>query len=650
MRRLFPVFSRPAQRTALTLCLFVLSAAIFRMALYLNYHGDFKALDASQVLASLAVGLRFDASMAMVMVGLPLMFLHLPYRWSQHRLWQSIWHWCSYLMLLVFVFMMSADLIYFGNVHRHVGSEINILSADVASMVGLVLRQYQGSLLAFGAGALAAGWAWAYLYAYAVPSPASQVWWWRIVYVPVIFFPMLVVARGGIGGKPLSVGEAFFSGSPAQGYLALNGAFAMSRAFLESPPPLSTFMPDGEAFAVVQTYLAGEEKVFSTPGFPLHRSMHPAAKTRQPNVVVLMLESWGAQHIDALRSLNHQQPLGVTPNFDALARQGRLYSRFYANGQRSILGAESILASQPTFYGMPFLGEGIEQNRQSFLGEMARSQGYETIFLQSSERGSLRFDAIAARAGFGIYRGAEDMANLHDQPKPAGTWGTWDHNTLQAAHQLFSAARKPFLGFVFTSSTHTPWLVPDARFKKFNGGSDREAFRNSLLYADWALGELIAAAKQAGYFDNTVFVLVADHADEFLEHAEDIPNLYHIPLLIAGPGITPGIDDRIGSQFDILPTLIDLGGWQVDYAGLGRSLLDNSRMEARAALGVRDNVLDWIGTEGWVTHNLERSLGHSAGLSERAVAQMEQRLFSAYQTASKLQSTNRILPPGTVPR
>ena len=636
------IMTRAAPHAALLLLLFVLSAALFRLALYLHYAADFQALTAAEVLAAFGVGLRFDLSMAMVMMGLPLMFIHQPFGWSRHPLWQGLWHWAIYLALLAFVFMMWADLIYFGNVHRHVGSEINTLANDMGDMVGVALRQYALALALFAISALALGWLWRRI-GFA-PQAGSRPMWLRIVYVPLSLFFLLLVARSGVSGKPISVGEAFFSNNPAQGYLALNGAFAMSRAYLESPPSLKTFMPDAEAVALVQQQLAGDTSAFPLPEFPLFQRMRPPPKATKPNVVVLMLESWGAQHIDALRLLRGQAPLGVTPHFDALARQGRLYTRFYANGQRSILGAESILASQPTFPGMAFLGEGIEQNRQSFLGELARSQGYETLFLQSSERGSLRFDAIAARTGFATYRGAEDIANLHEKPKPADTWGTWDHNTFQAAHQLFAAARKPFLGFVFTSSTHTPWLIPDEKFRKYTGGTDREAFWNSLLYADWALGQLIEAAKRDGYFDNTLFVLTADHADEFVEQAQTIPNLYHIPLLIVGPGVSPGTDERLGSQFDILPTLIDLCGWQVDYAGLGRSLLDARRAPERASLGVRGNELDWIGTQGWVSHSLERSLGHAPGLSAADATQLERRLLATYQTAARLQTTNHILP------
>ncbi len=636
--------AHPYGRISILFLLFLLPATVVRLALYLGYHDDFSGLTAMQVLASFLVGLRFDFSMAVLVIGTPLLLMLLPFRWSHHVLWQHLWGWFVYLALLAFVLMMVVDAVYFGYVHRHVGSEINTLSADMDSMVSIALSQYRGALLLFIGGALLGAWLWRGVLAPIPARPARP--WLRLAILPAAFVFMLLVGRGGFSGKPISVGEAFFSDSLAQGYLALNGAFAMSRALTEAPPPLKTFMPQEQAVAVTQQYLAGGQSSFPNKAYPLFQPAHAVAAKPKPNVVVLMLESWGALHIDAMRQQIGLPPLGVTPNFDALAKQGRLYTKFYANGQRSIQGAEAILASQPTFPSMPFLGEGLEQNRQSFMGELARAQGYETFFLQSSDRGSLRFDAIAARAGFSTYRGAQDLPNLHERQKKASTWGTWDHNTFQEAHRLFAAAHKPFLGFIFTSTTHVPWLIPDERWHKYTGTSDREAFLNTLLYADWALGQFIEAAKKAGYYDNTIFVITADHADEFIEHVEYVPNLFHVPLLIVGPGINSGIDDRVGSQFDILPTLIDAGGWASAYAGLGRSLLDDTRKEARASLFVRGDVLDWITPRGWVSHDLTRRVGNSAGLKPNEVDGMEQNLLAIYQTTSQLQVGNRILPPG----
>jgi phosphoglycerol transferase MdoB-like AlkP superfamily enzyme len=620
---------------------------LMRVVLFLVYRDDFHSLGFLQVLESFAVGLRFDVSMVAMVVGIPLLLLlMLPFRWAHHVYWQRLWGWFIFITLLLMLFMMTGDTIYFGAVHRHVGAEIGTITSDMSSMLMLAVSQYSGALFLFGLTAVTGAFFWRYL-THHIPSAPNRIWL-RLVSILVGLLLLVILGRGGVTGKPISVGEAFFSNSLPQGYLALNGAFAIARALNDSVPPPKVFMPQTEAVARTHDYLAGKGVPFYDSNYPLYQQaragtpkIHPNTK---PNVIVLMLESWGAIHIDAMRKHMNLPPLGVTPNFDSLANNGRLYTRFYANGQRSIQGAAAVLAGMPTLPGMPFLGEGLEQNQQSFLGEIAQAQGYDTYFLQSSDRGSLRFDAIAARAGFSPYLANEDIPELHEHKKAASTWGTWDHNTFQEASKRFAAARKPFLGYVFTSTSHTPWLIPDSRWKKYNGGKDLDKALNAIYYADWALGELIASAKKTGYYDNTIFILLADHTSEFVENIDDAPNLFHIPLLIVGPGINGGIDERVGSQFDIMPTIMDLAGWSADHAGLGRSLIDNSRLNERAALGVRDNALTWITPKGWVSHDLTRRVGNSAGLNAKDSDEMEQNLLAVYQTSTRLELDNQIAP------
>ena len=645
MKRTGPLQHKNAYSRMLLIFLACLAPfTLMRMGLYLMHHNDFRSLGMLEVIAAFAVGLKFDISMLAMVVGIPLLvMLMLPFRWSHHVYWQRLWSWLIFICLMLLIFMMAVDSIYFGKVHRHIGAEINHIQSEIASLTMLAFSQYRGALLLFCLVAAAGAFFWRYL-THHIPEAPKRIWI-RCSSILAGLLLLLILGRGGINGQPISVGDAFFSNSLAQGYLALNGAFAVTRALNDIAPLPKVFMPQAEAMALTHDFLAGKGAAFYDRNYPMYRHAGAASREDKPNVVVLMLESWGAMHIDALRKQMHLPLLGVTPNFDKLAAQGRLYTRFYANGQHSIQGGAAVLAGMPTLPGMPFLGEGLEQNQQRFLGELAQALGYETLFLQSSDRGSLRFDAIAARAGFSSYLGNEDIPELHAHKKAASAWGTWDHNTFQEANRRFAAARKPFLGYLFTSSTHIPWLIPDERWKKYTGGRDLDRALNSIYYADWALGEFIAAAKQAGYYDNTLFVLLADHASEFVEDVENVPSLFHIPLLIVGPAIRPGVDERVGSQFDVIPSIVEMAGWSSDYSGLGRSLLDDSRQGERAALGVRDNALAWITGKGWLSHNLERRVGSSAGLSEAERDEMEKNLLAIYQAATRLQLDNRIAPP-----
>lgn len=628
------------------LCLIPFGVA--RLALYLVYFEYFKNLGLLDVALAFWVGLRFDLSIIASSMLLPGILMLLPFSWTQHAYWQRLWCWFIYLALLLLVVMLIADAVYFGEVGRHVGSEISTIRADIAPMLTLAIKQYSGLLLLFGCASLLGAWGW-HRIIHIVP-PAGKNRSLRLLGLLILLVFCVISIRGGWTNKPIRVSDAFFSNSAPQAYLTLNGAFAISHALAGNTPPVRDFMAQQDAIARTQKLLTGDHSAFKDPAYPLYQAADSqlkglaATSRKKPNVVVLVLESWGAQHIDAIRQHLQLPSIGATPNFDALAKQGRLYTRFYANGQRSIVAAEAILASLPTLPGMLFLGEGIEQNRQSFMGEMAQSQHYNTIFLQSDLRGSFHFNSIAARAGFSTYLGAEDLPELHPQPKPGLVWGTWDHNTLQQASNLFAHAQQPFLGYIFTSTTHAPFMVPEQRWRKYPETSELNKFLNSMYYVDWALAEMMASAKKAGYYENTIFIITGDHVSGLGSHREHTPNIYHIPLLIVGPGIIPGVDDRIGSHVDILPTIADLANWSAGYAGVGRSLLDTERIDERIALSVRGDVIDLISKRGWVSHNLKRSVGSGPDMRAADKSDLEQLLLAQYQTISHLMLENRIQP------
>ncbi|MDH4133796.1 MAG: LTA synthase family protein, partial [Gammaproteobacteria bacterium] len=451
-----------------------------------------------------------------------------------------------------------------------------------------------------------------------------------------------ILVRGGLGNKPLDVVDAFVEARPAAAYLSLNGPFAMSRALVNAKRIKTDFFEWKEAVARTREQLLAPGERWLNDDYPLLRA-RDAGSVRKPNVVVLMLESWDAQHIDVSRAHMGLKPYGVTPNFDALARHGMLFTRFYANGERSMDGLAALIAGYPTLPGTAYIGMGMEQNRLAYLGHMAKQEGYETVFLQSSKRRSFYVDSIAAMAGFDTYLGSEDIpASGHSTLVTER--GAWDHDTFQQAAKLFASAKKPFTGFIFTASTHLPFQSPGKRWEKFPPDSLENRFLNSLHYADWALGEFIATAKRDGWYDNTIFVLTADHVSGFAGRADDAPSLHHVPLLIVAPGLKPGTSRRIGAQVDVIPTLAQLGGWRTPHAGLGHSLLDPRRDASQGALCVRGGVVERIEDQGWVSHDLTRRVAASSGIREGDLKEMELRLLAMYQVGHTLLLRNRVAP------
>ena len=627
-------------RLGLLFLICLIPFTMVRALLYITNHSDFTSLSVSQVLSAFVVGLRFDASILALAVSLPFLLMLLPFGFSHRQWWQGIFGWSVYILLVFLIFLMITDLFYFSVVHRHAGPEVSALGADTATTISMAVKDYPLALALFTIAVVAGIRLWRLLL-FPIPKPPEKSWQ-RLVNMVVLLLVFAFIGRGGIQYKPISVSDAFFIDSAPAGYLALNGPFSILHAVAVDKPVVKDFMPQPEATRITQNWLRGSGDQFGDPEYPLLRVNAGESVAARPNIVVFLLESWDATNVDAMRAAEGKPTRGATPNFDTLAQNGRLYTNFHAVGQRSIDGIAALLSGIPTTPGMPSMGSGLEQNRLSFLGELAKVQGYSTIFLQSSNRGSFYVDAIAARAGFETYLGAEDIPELHTDKLHDSGWGTWDHSTLQAAHQLFSQEQKPFLGFIFTSSTHTPYSIPTERWRKFPGENGLENFLNTMYYADWALGEFIAAAKQAGYYDNTIFVLTGDHVSHFVDESDRLPNLYRVPLLLVGPGISPGIDNRVGGHLDVIPTLIDAAGWNTMYAALGRSLLDDERPQARAAFSVRASVVDWITADGWLSHNLQHRLGTSPALAPTRAEDMERHLTATFQIFTRALVENRI--------
>jgi phosphoglycerol transferase MdoB-like AlkP superfamily enzyme len=566
--------------------LVVYSAA--RVALYRAWPEHFAELDAAGVARACLGGVRFDLSIVAIGLAPALVALVLPFGFAARERWRALWGWWGFATLCVSAGLLIGDACYFGLVERHVGVELAALGDDVDLLVGMALRDYWPASLGLVAFALGAFFAWRKLLAWdarALAGARAPLW------APLALGVALVLAvRGNVSGKPIGVVNAFESGSLAEGYLTLNGPFSVWHASRSASPRAVEYLAWSDAVARVQREVLADGERADSPDLPVQRTPRAragladgraaargdgagAARGEKPNVVVVLLESWDALVVDAIRAEHSLEPLGLTPCFDALAGEGVLFPRFYAAGQRSMDGLSAVLCGFPTLPGMPYIGRGMEQSRLAFVGELARAEGYSTFFLQGSKRTSFRGDAIAALAGFDVYEGMEDVV-LHQAQQPMADWGSWDDDAFAETARLAREARKPFLGFVFTTSTHPPFQVPSSEFERFPPDGQRARHRNSIRYADWCVGRFVEGAKRDGWFANTVFVFVADHTSG-LEPGDGSPaSLHHVPCLVLAPGLAPKVERRIGSQLDLVPTIVELAGFTKSYSAFGRSLIE----------------------------------------------------------------------------
>lgn len=610
---------------------------LVRLGTMAAYPEAFESLSAIGRVHAFARGVRFDASITLALFGLPVLLLLLPVR---ARAWRLTWQWAGFVLLVALAVISIGNAIYFGQVGRHAGPEAAALPGELLALAGMALAEYRGPLVLFLAGVAAVGWTWKRLLDGEVRPSArpALAWFLAAAFVPV----SVVVIRGGFQGKPMGAADVFDGVPRPLGLLALPGAYSILHGFVSTEAVPTRFMAAGDASTLAQAALGSPRERFLDPDYPLLRYREEAARSgAKPNVVVLLLEGWHPGAIDVYRTAQGLPPLGSTPTFDGLAREGLLFTDFYANGQRSAESFSALLAGIPALPGVRYIGLGMEQNRLAYVGHLAKENGYRsTFFVRGAHRDSFRLDSIAHLAGFDRYLGYEDI-DAHDGLGKDHPWGASDERTFRRALDEIGRSEEPFLGFVFTLSTHRPWSSPGEALHLVPHDTDEHRYLNTVHYADHQLGRFLDAARTSDWYARTIFVLVSDHYPPLAERAAiDLPGRHRVPLLIVAPGLGPGVRDDPGSHVDLLPTIMDLAGWSGAHASLGHSLFEDHPGTAGTGPLVTGDLVTWIEGPHLVTHDLHRRTDASG--DPHAVAAMESRLLGILQVTLEALRTNRV--------
>ncbi|WP_232748868.1 LTA synthase family protein [Capnocytophaga stomatis] len=307
-----------------------------------------------------------------------------------------------------------------------------------------------------------------------------------------------------------------------------------------------------------------------------HREM-----TIKPNVVIFILESFGREYVGCMNT-NRNIPdyKSYTPFLDSLSKHSFVFDNAYANGRQSIHGMSSVYAGIPTFQVAYTSSPYVQQPTESVIS-IAKEMGYNTSFFHSAPNGSMGFLGFSNILGFDNYYGMTEYGNDADFD---GFWGIWDEPFLQFMNQEFNKKKQPFLGTIFTVSSHHPYKIPEKYEGKFDKGNVE--MHQCIQYTDYALKKFFESAKKEEWYKNTIFVFTNDH------HNQVYYPLYKQP--ITGNGATlmffspnpelvgKGISSEISQQIDLYPSVVDLMGYNKPFRSWGRSLFSDKQETPRA--------------------------------------------------------------------
>lgn len=344
--------------------------------------------------------------------------------------------------------------------------------------------------------------------------------------------------------------------------LAGNGLYEFGAAFWNNELDYNRFYitkKDEDVFKQVKQLIKQRgEQYINDSTFVITRSVTPDSAEKKMNVVLISVESLSGSF---LKYFGNDQ--NITPVLDSLIPYGLFYSNFYASGTRTVRGLEALSSGLPPTPGQSTVRRPNNENIFT-LGGIFKDKGYDVKFIYG---GNSFFDNMGY---FFSHNGYEviDQDNMPSLPNDTSykrtVWGVADEYLFAKAIQEMDksyAAGKLFFDHVMTVSNHRPYTFPKGRIDR---NPDEQTREGAVKYSDYCIGQFLKQAREKPWFNNTIFIIVADHCAKVAGKTEIPVNNYHIPCLIYAPSfLQPKIETRLTAQIDLAPTL--LGMMNVPY-------------------------------------------------------------------------------------
>jgi len=616
---------KPFRITLSALLFLLLTYNLLRLGFVIYNWAFFADIPPGQMFMAFVYGVRFDLSGLLMLNAVFFVFYNLPGYPTRNRLLGHIIFTLFCLVNLAGIYLTLIDYAYYPVIFRRTTYEPFVLPRDILSMLSGMAGDYR-LLLSFG---LAAGAGFILvshmLFSFLKKRLTYEFHFFRETFFLILLIGLTVLGiRGGLQSQPIRPSHAFFSSDRSLGYVCLNTPFNIILSLnQDAAVGQMIFLNRNKARKTLREMLYRPDEYNLASDYPFLRKPLQAGHPEPYNVVVFIMESWNAGYIGA-----YGASPSATPFFDQLAAKGLLFTNFISNGQRSVEALPAIVASLPHVLNVPLIGSRSELNKFLGMGTIFLDHGYTTSFHHGARTGSMGFDAYSRLAGFEHYFGKEDVRHLTGNDWD-GIWGVYDHVFFIDTINRLEQFRQPFCSVVYSLSPHAPLGIPEEMRSRFVPPALEVRYEQALRYSDYSLQQFFERAKTKPWFGRTVFIIVGDHPYDASQN--DLSSTFHVPLLIYAPGLVkPNRDDRIASQVDILPTLLDLLHFPDTHACMGKSLLQSSEkrfvvVKYRGQYAILNGHLAFLSdlerSEGiydykkdpGLTHNLMESMPYEAG-------------------------------------
>ena len=494
-------------------------------------------------------GLRVDLSFGGYIMALACVVMaacvFLPSRWLK-----PVFSLLTLLLLATSALIVVGDLEVFANWGYHVDAT-PLLYLKTPGEVMASTPTFLILLLVLLWGAWVVGGYFLYRRWIACSTPPRRPRKWHALIYLLLGGAMILPIRGGLNVSPMNVSFVFFN--PRNMYAnqaAINPVwnFLYEVTHLGKIKGSFVHMPPERAEELLSRVYRAEGE------YPR------VLTTERPNVVVLLLETFSSNGWD------------VMVNLQEVAREGITFSNIYATGNRSdrgLLGVISGFPAHPEVSMLKYPNKTYEQPRFPVDFE---SKGYNTAFYYA---GDLNFGGFRSYVTMSFQHVVTEVDFSGEAIKNRFKWGVHDEYMLERLHEDLLQATSPYLYMAFTMSSHEPFVVPTETI--IPGEDKGSMLKNAIAYTDRCLGAFFTKCKASGVWDNTLFILLADHGTRHIGNLFPYqPEAYKIPLIFTGGvlQVKDSIVNKLGSQTDMIATLYGQLGMDASAYRYSKNLLN----------------------------------------------------------------------------
>jgi phosphoglycerol transferase MdoB-like AlkP superfamily enzyme len=629
MRNRFPfrnIYVVLAYRILLVMLLF----SLCRIGFFIFNNKMFPGVTPGEFLTILKGGLSFDISAIVYINAIIILLSIVPFDFRYNDVYQKIIKYIFFVTNGIAIMMNTMDYVYYrfvdkratADVFRTFENETNLprlffrflfdyWPATIFTILLLILMVYMYNLVRVKR-----------------PQPEHPVVYFSLNFLmlPLIIALIIGAARGGFrhSTRPITISNAArYVKTPRDVAIVLNTPFSFFRTYDKK---------------VLVRYKFFDETTLKSLYNP-HFKPDTSKPFKRDNVVVIILESFAREYIGSLNpDLEGGTYTGYTPFIDSLINVGMTFEVSLANGKKSIDAMPSILASVPSLE-TPYTISHYANNRINGLPELLKRKGYYSAFFHGAPNGSMGFDSFSKLAGFDDYFGLDQYPGKNDFD---GMWGVWDEPFFSFFAEKMNEFKQPFMTSIFSVSSHHPFKVPEKYKGKFKKGP--APICEVVGYSDFSLREFFREIEKSPWFNNTLFVITADHTNESI-HPEFQNNFgsYCVPIIFYRPGSDMhGMKKRIAQQIDIMPTILNFLNYDEEYIAFGNNLLDDSydsfaynTSGSTYHLYMKDHILEMMDNKplGLFNYRTDRFLEKNLiGTDPLFQKQMEDKLKAIVQT------------------